>query len=95
MKTYLLTPKAQIDLELIWDYTEKNWGVLQAEIYVHLIRKTIEGLTDGSIISQSAEHVRTDYRKTLAGSHVIFFKENSRTVNVVRILHQRMDTGRL
>ncbi|NTF31444.1 type II toxin-antitoxin system RelE/ParE family toxin [Rhizobium skierniewicense] len=95
MKTYLLTPKAQVDLEQIWDYTEQNWGVLQAEIYVQFIRRTIEGLTDGSIISKSATHVREDYRKTLAGSHVIFFKENSETISVVRILHQRMDTGRI
>ncbi len=95
MRTYRLTPKAQIDLELIWDYTEKNWGVLQAEVYVQSIRKTLDGLADGSIISQSAEHIRTDYRKSLIGSHVVFFKENNDAIEVIRILHHRMDTSRL
>lgn len=95
MRAYRLTPMAQIDLELIWDYTEKSWGVSQAEVYVQSIRKTLEGLADGSVISQSAEHIRKKYRKSLIGSHIIFFKENNDAVEVVRILHHRMDTSRL
>jgi toxin ParE1/3/4 len=30
----------------------------------------------------------------LAGSHVVFFREDAEAVTVVRVLHQRMDVGR-
>ena len=40
----------------------------------------------------SAEHISTGYRKRLLGSHVIFFRCQTRdTVEVVRIFNQHMD----
>ncbi len=33
MARYRLTPAAQVDLELIWDYTFENFGSNQALIY--------------------------------------------------------------
>jgi len=38
--------------------------------------------------------VRRAYRKSRAGSHVIFFKFTDDGIDVVRILHQRMDFER-
>lgn len=91
MKSFVLTPAAEIDLDDIWDYSVENWGERQAERYIRMIYETIIGLTDGTQLSHSAQKVRPDYRKVLVGSHVIFFKEDERVVDVIRILHQRMD----
>jgi toxin ParE1/3/4 len=30
---YVLSPRAQLDLDEIWSYTESRWGIDQAEIY--------------------------------------------------------------
>ena len=38
--------------------------------------------------------VRQGYRKIRSGSHVIFFKVTGEGIDVVRILHQRMDFER-
>ncbi|WP_413785976.1 type II toxin-antitoxin system RelE/ParE family toxin [Agrobacterium sp. rho-13.3] len=95
MKRYVLSPKARCDLNLIWDYAEETWGVAQAEVYLASIQKTLIGLCDRTVISQSANHIRENYRKISVGSHIIFFKENNDIVEVVRILHQRMHTSRL
>lgn len=95
MRTYRLTPKAQADLEHIWDYSQKNWGISQAEIYVQAIRRTLEALVEGAIIPQPAEHIRKNYLKTPVGSHIVFFRQDDHGIEVIRILHQRMDTSRL
>jgi hypothetical protein len=34
MSGYLLSPRAQADLEEIWDYSEEIWGTDRAERYV-------------------------------------------------------------
>ena len=91
MKSFVLSPAAEIDLDEIWDYSIENWGERQAERYIRMIQDTIVGLTDGTQLSHSADLVRANYRKVLVGSHVLFFKEDQQVVDVIRILHQRMD----
>lgn len=93
---YLLSPLALADLSDIWDYSYGNWGADQADAYVLAIHAACEELAQtlakGHPGGQSAEHIRMGYRKYLIGSHVIFFRCQARdTVEVVRILNQRMD----
>ena len=71
-------------------------GADQADAYALAIHAACEELAQtlakGRLGGQSAEHVRAGYRKYLIGSHVIFFRCQARdTVEVVRILNQRMD----
>jgi len=91
VKTFVLSPAAEIDLDDIWDYSVEDWGERQAERYIRMIQDTITGLTVGMQLSQSAELVRPGYRKVLVGTHVLFFTEDDQVVDVIRILHQRMD----
>jgi plasmid stabilization system protein ParE len=41
------------------------------------------------------DEVQAGLRRALAGSHVVFFREDAEAVTVVRVLHQRMDVGRV
>ena len=34
MTSYVLSPKAQTDIESIWDYRHRTWGRARAERYV-------------------------------------------------------------
>ena len=93
---YLLSPLAQADLSDIWDYSYNLWGADQADAYVLAIHEACEGLVtaiaNGRIAGQSAEHIRTGYRKQIVGSHLVFFTcKLMGAVDVVRILNQRMD----
>jgi toxin ParE1/3/4 len=91
MKGYVLSPAAERDLDAIWDYTSKKWGLSQAERYIRIIQDTVIGLAAGTQVSQSAEDIRAGYRKALVGMHVLFFKTTPDMVDVIRILHQQMD----
>ena len=94
MAGYALTPAAQADLSEIWDYTATHWGETQAERYTRDIRATCEGLGDGTLVGLSAEDVRPGYRKIGVGSHVMYYRERAGTLEIVRILHRRMDVSR-
>ena len=79
MASYTLSPAAQADLENIWDYTARHWGEAQAEIYTRGIKAACEALSNGTLISRSADDIRAGRRKVALGSHVMFFRMQSRT----------------
>ena len=91
MKRLHLSPKAQSDLEEIWDFTAENWGAARAESYVRAIAQACKGLCDGSGASTAIDHVRQGYRKRIVGSHLLLFRESDDTIAVIRNLHKRMD----
>jgi len=53
------------------------------------------GLATGRTASRAAAEVASVLRRALAGSHVVFFREDAAAVSVIRVLHQSMDAGRL
>ena len=95
MSKVILSPKAKADLSEIWDYTFTGWGVEKAEKYVRDLWGTLQGLTNDLGKSVDIGDVREGYRKVRSGSHVIFFKiPKNGVVDIVRILHKKMDFDR-
>ncbi len=94
MSRVLLSPKAQSDLSDIWDYTLEQWGIDQAEKYLRELWGAIEQQTCDPKMSVAIGDVRKGYRKVRLGSHIVFFKLLENEVDIVRILHQRMDFER-
>lgn len=96
MITYRLSPAAEADLVGIWDYTAQQWDKDQAARYVVAIRDRLDGIVAGRIPLRSAADVRPGYFKCAAGSHMIYFtRAGDQTIDVIRILHQNMDTAGL
>lgn len=92
MTGYLLSPAAQADLSEIWDYSARNWGREQANRYVLRIREACEALAEGRRQGRAIDDIRPGYRKLAVQSHVLFYRlTEAGLIDVVRILHQRMD----
>ncbi|WP_435746280.1 type II toxin-antitoxin system RelE/ParE family toxin [Microbacterium sp. PMB16] len=94
MGQYRLTPAAQRDLSSIWDYTSERWDGQQAETYVLEIRSAIERISERPERGRSVDEIRAGYRRYAIGSHLVFFIARADGVDVIRILHQRMDPSR-
>lgn len=94
MSQYRFTPAAQRDLSSIWDFTEEHWDVRQAETYIAEIRAAVERVADDPRRGRTCDEIRTGYRRYGIGSHLLFYVESTEGVDVVRILHQRMDPMR-
>lgn len=94
MSQVALTSKAKSDLSHIWDYTLAEWGIDQAEKYVRELWEAMQSQALDSSPSADIGDVRAEYRKVISGSHVVFFKLSVDGIDVIRILHQRMDFER-
>jgi toxin ParE1/3/4 len=89
---YRISRQAIEDLDKIWMYTFNKWTKEQADRYFDSIITEIEFLADNFMTGKSAEQTRKNYRVTKVKSHLIFFrKAENDIVEIVRILHQRMD----
>ena len=91
---YTLSPRAQGDLDEIWTYTVKRWGVDQAELYIRQIGRHIMAIAAQPTMGRACRDIRAGYYKYPTGSHVLFYRLIAGGIEVVRILHERMDFGR-
>ena len=94
MGSCLLRPEAVNDLSLIWDYTCETWGEEQAERYIRLINRSFTALAKDPSLGRACDIIREGYRKHLVGRYVVFCRVTGEGVDVVRVLHQRMDFDR-
>ena len=94
MRRYTLTPRAQADLEDIWNYTVAHWGADQAENYLRQLAVAMTYVAADPERGRACDDVRAGYRKHAVGAHVLFYRKALKGVDIVRILHQRMDFQR-
>ena len=94
MTEYRLSPLAEADLNDMFDYSLDRWGVRQAETYLRQIYEAVEAVAVTPKIGRSCDQIRAGYWRYPAGSHVIFFRISPYGIDVVRILHNRMDFDR-
>ena len=94
MTRIALTPRAQRDLDEIWNYTEAKWGAAQAGVYTGQLWQAIETVAAYPAAGRACDDIRATYRKYAVGSHVVFYRTGDGGVDIVRILHRRMDFGR-
>ncbi|WP_396330475.1 type II toxin-antitoxin system RelE/ParE family toxin [Burkholderia anthina] len=88
-----LTPLAEFDLEDIWRYTAERGSHGQADHCHRDLIETMEALARGDKVGRSCV-VRDGYFRYAVNSHVVFYRESDYTLDVIRILHQRMDIER-
>ncbi len=89
---YRISKEAIEDLNKIWVYTLNKWSKEQADRYYTLIIAEIEFISNNFLTGKSVEQTRKNYRVTKIKSHLIFYRRTeSDMVEIVRILHQRMD----
>ena len=94
MRRYRLAPAAQRDLSSIWDFTLERWDEIQAETYISEIRAAIERIAGDPQRGRNCDEIREGYRRYGIGSHLIFYIVRTDSVDVIRILHQRVDPAR-
>lgn len=94
MSEFRLRPKAVSDLDSIWNYTLETWGEDQAERYLRMINSGFSELAENPECGRECNDIREGYWKYRVGRHLIFYRQESYGVDVVRVLHQSMDVDR-
>jgi toxin ParE1/3/4 len=89
---FIISEKANEDIEKIWLYTYENWSIEQADRYYNLIMDEIEFIAENFESGKSVDYIKKGYRATLVKSHIVFYKKSRRNVvEIIRVLHQKMD----
>lgn len=91
MPGFILTEKARDDLKSIGRYTQETWGREQRNRYLTMLDRAFHELADHPAMGRDCGAVRAGYRKHGVGKHVIFYRLGSEGIEIVRILHERMD----
>lgn len=93
-KTYRLYPKAVDDLESIYMYSMREFGLKRTEDYIFAIEESFQHLADDPLIARKCDDVRKGLRAYNIGSHIIFFTITDHGIAAIRLLHQSMDYNR-
>ncbi len=88
---FLISFEALSDLDEIWLYTFQNWSAEQANRYYELIFEVINNICMDPDSGKQMSHIRKGYRVSKVKSHLIFYKVEKEVIEVIRILHKRMD----
>ena len=91
---YGLSPAAQSDLDEIWNYSAEHWGADRADSYVRDLIGAVEKIAAGKRRGRACDEIRQGYFKYSCEQHVLFYRMSDEALDVVRILHQRMDLKR-
>ena len=94
MARVFLRPKALKDLEDIWHYTFETWGEEQADQYILDLNDGFERLAIHPEKGRACDDIREGYRKYDIGRHIVFYRQIKKGIEIVRILHPRMDPER-
>jgi toxin ParE1/3/4 len=95
MANYRLTKKAAEDLALIWNYTVDTWSEYLADRYFQILLDSCQNISEGEITGKQYEGIFTGLLGKKAGKHIIFYRKvEGDVVEIVRILHERMDLKR-
>ena len=89
--TYRVHERAQADLEEIWLYSVEQWGVEQADRYIENLVSRFEWLAAHPLLGKARDDIKAGYFCYPEGRHLIFYVLHDEEVEIIGVLHQRMD----
>lgn len=91
MSIFRLTELAKQDLRSIGRFTEATWGREQRNRYLAKLDTCFQLLAQEPQRGKACDDIRPGYRKYHVGRHLIFYRQSSKGIEIIRILHNRMD----
>ncbi|MFP3944593.1 MAG: type II toxin-antitoxin system RelE/ParE family toxin [Alphaproteobacteria bacterium] len=91
MRSLRIAERAKRDLAFIVDYTHTVWGRAQAQRYLAEIEAGFFLLLAFPEAGRRRDDVRAGCRSLLKAHHVIYYELNGDFVDVIGVLHERMD----
>jgi len=91
MKPVILSEAAETDLENIFDYTLKEFGLEQAFAYVSNFDSSFENISQNPEIGRERPEIREHLRSLAKDKHIIFYRVLDEHIRIVRILHGSRD----
>jgi len=91
MPAFRLSAKSLEDLKSIGRFTLKSWGREQRNIYLSKLDESFHILAEQPQLGNARDDIRKGYRVYHVGRHLIFYRQKPAEIEIIRILHDRMD----
>lgn len=80
------------DLNEIWEYTVDEWSEKQADEYYARLHFACIQIGENPYLGKEYSEIRSKLFGLKSGKHIIFyFVPNDQEIEIIRILHARMD----
>lgn len=93
MPPFRLSAKSLEDLKSMGLYTLKYWGREQQKVYLAKLDESFHILADQPHLGIARDDIRQGYRVHHVGRHLIFYRQKSTGIEIIRILHDRMNVA--
>ncbi len=94
ISSYALSLQAELDINVLFDYTEKEFGFDQAITYVSEFEPIFHLLIENPELGKVRDEIKPGLRSIPKDSHVIFYRIMRNHIRIVRILHSSQDVHR-
>ena len=91
MPVFHLSAKSLEDLKSIGRFTLRSWGREQRNIYLSKLDESFHILAEQPHLGNARDDIRKGYRVYHVGRHLIFYRQKPAEIEIIRILHDRMD----
>ncbi len=93
MRKLHLSPAAAEDLQNILHYTLYTWGEKQFNLYLASFQAAFDSLLldPETPLSKKRGELFPDCRSIQSGHHVVFFRLLKGDIEIIRVLHEKMD----
>lgn len=86
MADYSLTGSAKSDISNLYEYGVDRFGLFQADDYLSGLFSHFEQIATTPRLFVKVDHIRPGYRRSVYGSHAVYFRERNGGILIVRIL---------
>ena len=93
-KNIRFSSPARADLVGIGTYTQDQWGKEQKAIYLGQLKNTLQTLLISPRSGTDRGDISAGLRSRATGSHIIYYRTAGFGLEVMRVLHRRMDPKR-
>ena len=86
MASYRLNEDADADLDRLYEHGVLTFGLIQADHYYDGLIQRFHELVGTPRLWQAVDHIRAGYRRSVYGSHAIYYRIDGDNVEIMRIL---------
>lgn len=90
MMPYVVSPRAETDLDEIWRYIAKE-NVPAADRLLDRLHQTFRMLARQPLMGQLREDLRPMLRGFVVGNYVVFYRPTFKGIEIVRVIHGARD----
>jgi len=94
MADYVLSNKADADLDEIYVYSYRTFGEAKADAYFLSLRDCLQTLADNPHMGHIADHLHAELHCRRHARHMVYYLIEDTGIFVVRVLHDAMDAPR-